>query len=80
MVRVEIDDPDAAHYPFKFQKGDIVALRILGPEANGEIVGGEFEGSLVGGSYSVTYTVRLKDGFCYEAKDSEVKKVDPNSP
>ena len=79
MIKVVIDDPDAAHYPFKFRKGDMVALR-LDPEGKGEIVDGEFEGSLGGGSYSLIYTVkRLKDGFCYKAKDLELEKLDPDN-
>jgi hypothetical protein len=79
MARVKIDDPEAAHYPFTFQKGDNVARqndKSLDPGTIGEIVDGEFEGSQ-SGSYTLIYTVKtFKEGSYYGAKDLGLEKVD----
>jgi hypothetical protein len=80
IVKVKIDDPNAACYPFMFKRDDMVVSKTetsIDLDSKGEIVDGEYEGAArPGGSYSIIYTVkRLKDGLYYDAKELGLTRV-----
>jgi len=77
-MRVNIKDPIADQCPFSFQIGDRVARKESVQETIGQIVDGEFEGSVGGGSYDIIYTVKIRDCVYYNARELELKKIDPN--
>jgi hypothetical protein len=80
QVRIKLDDADAAHYPFTFKKGDVVAritdASSIDPQSKGRIIDGIYEGTVKpGGSYTLIYTVQRDDGVIYDARDLHLVRV-----
>jgi hypothetical protein len=44
MARIKISAPDASHYPFSFQLGDVVEVLRSGNLMQGKITDAEYEG------------------------------------
>jgi hypothetical protein len=78
-VRIRLDDPNAAYYPFTLKKGDKVVSKTgdsIDPESIGEVVDGVYEGTVKPGWYDIVYIVkRDKDGLHYHARDLDLRPV-----
>jgi len=80
IIKIKLDDPRAAYYPFTFKKGDVVVQLTdngIDLDSKGEIVDAEYEGTVgTGGWYTVIYNVRrLKDGILYDARDLHLQRI-----